>query len=107
MVTVDECLPAIEISDSHPSSIGTDFAWLTKVINFRDARKRMGGVIQNPLATAEGDIPKLNACLLRVDVTSFIIEVVIDGMYRKHVSPYYRLPWKYSYVLYRGGTSEF
>ena len=30
-MTVDDYLPIIEISDSHPSSIGTDFAWLTKV----------------------------------------------------------------------------
>lgn len=32
LVTVDEYLPIIEISDSSPgSSIGSDFAWLTKV----------------------------------------------------------------------------
>ena len=31
LVTVDDYLPIIEISDSHPSSIGTDFSWLTKV----------------------------------------------------------------------------
>lgn len=31
LVTVDDNLPIIEISDSHPSSIGTDFAWLAKV----------------------------------------------------------------------------
>ena len=31
LVTVDDLLPTIEISDSHPKSIGTDFSWLTKV----------------------------------------------------------------------------
>ena len=31
LVTMDDQLPIVEVSDSHASSIGTDFAWLAKV----------------------------------------------------------------------------
>ena len=31
LVTMDDNLPIIEVHDSHSSSVGTDYSWLTKV----------------------------------------------------------------------------
>ena len=33
LVTMDDNLPVVEVSDSHPSSVNSsDFAWLAKVV---------------------------------------------------------------------------
>ena len=31
LVTVDDNIPIVEVSDSHSSTIGADFVWLAKV----------------------------------------------------------------------------
>ena len=39
LVTVDDQVPIVEVSDSHSSAIGADFVWLAKVSGKEDGRK--------------------------------------------------------------------
>ena len=42
LVTVDDQVPIVEVSDSHSSAIGTDFVWLAKVSGDRGGGGRGG-----------------------------------------------------------------
>ena len=46
LVTVDDQVPIVEVSDSHSSAIGADFVWLAKVSGEEEEGEedgRMGG----------------------------------------------------------------
>lgn len=42
LVTVDDQVPIVEVSDSHSSAIGADFVWLAKVSGEEEGEEKRG-----------------------------------------------------------------